>query len=427
MGNESDATPTLIPMPPSRDAGAGRRAVAPATRATLQYRSGILFCMREPLTSTHVCHVLPVEWLWPSQITENHDAVDLPHSMLMKDFARHGAGLPSSSQYSPRTMGIAAPMKKTLPPELELRVQQADDALLAQIVIELVKIDTDWNWSAVTFDLVEQPIMAFTVHDRDRNQLVASALLAAPVRNSTTSWVGFVVVASSVRRCGVATCLMRALIEHACARDDVQRVELLATNEGAKVYESVGFDTASDVNVCLMRCDTSAHRSFEIVHDVDILTNVPHDLREAVAELCDSVAGNRRKAVQTLFVHGICLLDRHADGTIQAVSWIRRVQNKSVETWWLGPLVSHHIGATESIIQAATWYAQQHSKTAQSAVEALSFNCSRTFERQHFANIGSVPLMRRETPLRGAVLERGDSARGERAAQYVALCDYHAG
>ncbi|CAN8070778.1 unnamed protein product [Agarophyton chilense] len=315
---------------------------------------------------------------------------------------------------------------KTLPPELQLRTQIADDLVLAQ-VDGLVEGHTEWNRSPIAFHLLESPIIAFTAHERDTRNLVGSALLAAQGRDSFTWWAGFVVVSSRWRRRGVGTCLMQALLEYASTHPDVHFVELLATLEGAMLYRTLGFQNTCDMNVCLMQHDGNKHRPSEVGHDALVLTDVPSTLRNEAKKLYCRVAGNdRSKVVETLFNHATCVLQRHTDGTILAIAWLRVMENKSVETWWLGPLLSYNAKATKSLIHVAILHVHEHSTAPKTRLQTLSLNNSSTFEQVGFRKLRSTPLMRRGTAL-PTTQRKQSEAMNRDLGQYVSLCDFHNG
>eukprot|EP00178_Gracilaria_changii_P022194 TRINITY_DN657_c0_g1_i3.p2 TRINITY_DN657_c0_g1~~TRINITY_DN657_c0_g1_i3.p2 ORF type:complete len:319 (-),score=64.91 TRINITY_DN657_c0_g1_i3:209-1165(-) len=313
--------------------------------------------------------------------------------------------------------------------ELELRVQHADDALLQQ-VIELVKHETQWNWSCMSFELVEGRITAFTAWHRVSQQMVASALLAAPCRDCSSSWVGFVVVASEFRRRGVASCVLSALIENASTRHNVQRIELLASQHGEMVYKTLGFHQVCELSVWLMEYAYSAHHRFS--HELgrcDGVLIVARDeslLRQQASELCNSVAGERSAAIQALFRRARCIVWRHANGEIGGASWLRRVENNNVETWWLGPVICERAPLAKRMVRAAVAYAHQHSTATNARVQTLALNCAALFEQMHFRKVRAVPWMRRETRAQSRASASASAARSD-AAQYVALFDYHIG
>lgn len=228
----------------------------------------------------------------------------------------------------------------------EVQLQYGSHEVLCHVK-QLLQNNTHWTFSGAEFDLIPHPATVALARD-EQHTIVGCAVLANPVRDSTTYWVGLVIVAKSYRRMGAATSMLNKLLSGVSNG----YVALAAALMAVPLYHSIGFRELTHLTIgywCLLLdqggSEEACHIQDDDGHNVRTITDHSDALHSAAKRLYTKVAGNRAFALDYILKHAVkgqCVAYLNEDQrNVYAAAWIRSVQSEGgtgVEAW-LGPFV----------------------------------------------------------------------------------------
>lgn len=324
------------------------------------------------------------------------------------------------------------------------------DASALRHVKQLLQNNTDWTFSGAEFELIPKAASVVFARDSRHKTIVGCAVLANPVADSTTYWLGLVIVMKRYRRMGVGTLMVNELL----GRVLNGHVALMASLMGVALYESVGFEEVRNLSIGHWCVDVELERDEgetgsesdeeeeQTVQTVQTVSEHRHKWHTAAKKLYEKVAARRGFALDYMVRQcegGRCIVHLSEDGRgVQAAAWMRRVQSAGGDgaEMWLGPMVGD--GGSDGgdarlrrvLRRAVRWCARE---AAVRRVCCLGAN-ERLMRDARFRLLARVPLMamrvhdaRRVAGSLHAHSVQLRAAEPSAAQQYHALCDWYVG